>query len=29
MAKSKSIAGLDCSASAEEMIRLVLHAQVS
>jgi CHAD domain-containing protein len=28
MAKGKSIAGVDCSASAEEMIRLVLSAQV-
>src|SRR5215471_27003 len=28
MAKGKSISGLDCSASAEEMIRLVLSAQV-
>src|SRR5215468_5391150 len=28
MAKGKSITGLDCSASAEEMIRLVLSAQV-
>jgi CHAD domain-containing protein len=28
MAKSKTITGLDCSAAAEEMIRLVLSAQV-